>query len=829
MVQYIFTPWRDQQELLTVRRQLYPTYHDTTASSTRTTAEALQHKQEAVARVSMWMQRGNCPHLVESTALLEAAILSDAQATSEPSLAGSSSSYAVRAAYSAAFSRFVTGLMDSHQDKARKMSMYAVAKSVGLPATFVELRHQATHEQLPSLTRLRAAAEKALEWIWEYYWRHLDEAEAQAQAQAQAPPSGSATTTTGELKTPVLDAARESAARVCRALLMELFTTTDDDGGETEARVRGELKRRRAREVYEVAMEISEQTRSAKVMRQATAFLRELVEGGLHTVPLAERAVGTPPVEGEGKEKVRDIEAYRRMLEEDKRELEMVEADVRPSEEREEDREAGAAVEEGPAWSRYDRKGWVPKPIGVFNSTTARAMHIQSIPMWVGSSNNYAYLVVDDKSKDAVIIDPANPPEVAPVLKKAIQDGKINLTAIVNTHHHWDHAGGNKKLLAELGLSKLPIIGGKDCEAVTKTPGNGEGFKIGSISVKGLYTPCHTQDSICWFMEDNGDKVVFTGDTLFHGGCGKFFEGTGAEMHKALNETLASLPDDTRVFPGHEYTKSNVKFALSVLQSEPVKALSSFADANKETQGKFTIGDEKKHNVFMLPQDPEIQKATGSTDPIDIMTKLREMKNNFSPVLIIYSSQPPKRRPPTAAATGSGAKQPRQSKLAKEHNITAHEEADIKEAFGLFSEPMEGEKEGVIPIGDVRRAMTALSVPPSSKEELSEFTSILDPDDEGFATYPSFVAICALKLHARDREDVQEEVDDAFKLFTGAEGEGGKITLAHLKRVAAVLKEEVDEGVLRDMILEANGGAGVGVGVGREEFEGVMRRAGVWR
>lgn len=121
-------------------------------------------------------------------------------------------------------------------------------------------------------------------------------------------------------------------------------------------------------------------------------------------------------------------------------------------------------------------------------------------------------------------------------------------------------------------------------------------------------------------------------------------------------------------------------------------------------------------------------------------------------------------------------------------------------------------------------------MPPTSNSELSEFVSILDPDDEGFATYPSFVAICALKLHARDREDVQGEVDDAFRLFTGGDGvDGQKITLAHLKRVAAVLKEEVDEAVLRDMILEANGGAGVGSGVGREEFEGVMRRAGVWR
>ncbi|TVY51777.1 putative hydroxyacylglutathione hydrolase [Lachnellula cervina] len=261
----------------------------------------------------------------------------------------------------------------------------------------------------------------------------------------------------------------------------------------------------------------------------------------------------------------------------------------------------------------------------------ARAMHIQSIPMWVGSSNNYAYLVVDDKSKDAVIIDPANPDEVAPVLQEQIKAGKINLTAIVNTHHHWDHAGGNKKLLAFSEFKGKPIIGGKDCEGVTQTPKNGEGFKIGDIAVKALYTPCHTQDSICWFMEDSTGRVVFTGDTLFHGGCGRFFEGSAEEMNTALNKTLSSIPDDTKVYPGHEYTKANVKFAVSVSQSEPVKKLEAFAENNKETQGKFTIGDEKKHNVFMRMDDPVIQEATGKTDPIEVMAKLREMKNSFQP------------------------------------------------------------------------------------------------------------------------------------------------------------------------------------------------------
>lgn len=133
----------------------------------------------------------------------------------------------------------------------------------------------------------------------------------------------------------------------------------------------------------------------------------------------------------------------------------------------------------------------------------------------------------------------------------------------------------------------------------------------------------------------------------------------------------------------------------------------------------------------------------------------------------------------------------------------------------------------------------ALDIPPKDKDELAEFTEILDPEEEGYATYPSFVAICALKFHARDQnsETHVHEVDEAFSLFTGmGEGragagaaQGGAITMAHLKRVAAVLKEEVDDDLLRDMILEANGGAGVGKGVKKSEFENVMRRAGVWR
>ncbi|OAP62640.1 hydroxyacylglutathione hydrolase [Fonsecaea erecta] len=250
----------------------------------------------------------------------------------------------------------------------------------------------------------------------------------------------------------------------------------------------------------------------------------------------------------------------------------------------------------------------------------------------VGSSDNYAYLVTDDETKDAVIIDPANPQEVLPVLRDVARH--VKLGAIMNTHHHWDHAGGNTKILEaqkESQLPNLPIIGGKDCEGATDTPPHKAKFSIGkNIIVTALHTPCHTQDSICWYMEDKATKerAVFTGDTLFIGGCGKFFEGNGTEMNKALNEILAALPDDTLIYPGHEYTKSNVRFLKKVDgDNEAVKMLEKFANENAQTQGKFTIGQEKKHNAFMRVHTEEMKKVTGKTEPSEVMAKLREMKN----------------------------------------------------------------------------------------------------------------------------------------------------------------------------------------------------------
>ena len=137
----------------------------------------------------------------------------------------------------------------------------------------------------------------------------------------------------------------------------------------------------------------------------------------------------------------------------------------------------------------------------------------------------------------------------------------------------------------------------------------------------------------------------------------------------------------------------------------------------------------------------------------------------------------------------------------------------------------------MLPTSTLRRALAALGTPSSSPAELAELTDAIDPESEGHASYENFVAVAALKLHARTDEAARGEVEAAFGLFTrGGRGEEGeRITLGTLRRVARELKEEVDEQVLKDMITEANGGAGVGAGVGMEEFEEVMKRAGVFR
>uniref|UniRef100_A0A2K5QAH2 Hydroxyacylglutathione hydrolase, mitochondrial n=1 Tax=Cebus imitator TaxID=2715852 RepID=A0A2K5QAH2_CEBIM len=187
-------------------------------------------------------------------------------------------------------------------------------------------------------------------------------------------------------------------------------------------------------------------------------------------------------------------------------------------------------------------------------------------------TDNYMYLVMDDETKEAAIVDPVQPQKVVEEAKKH----GVKLTTVLTTHHHWDHAGGNEKLVKlEPGLK---VYGGDDrIGALTHKVTHLSTLQVGSLNVKCLSTPCHTSGHICYFVTKPGGSqppAVFTGDTLFVAGCGKFYEGTADEMCKALLEVLGRLPPDTVGFPswrpltghtpGHLYTINNLKFARHV-------------------------------------------------------------------------------------------------------------------------------------------------------------------------------------------------------------------------------------------------------------------------
>ncbi|KAG8988949.1 Cytoplasmic glyoxalase II, partial [Tulasnella sp. 427] len=212
-------------------------------------------------------------------------------------------------------------------------------------------------------------------------------------------------------------------------------------------------------------------------------------------------------------------------------------------------------------------------------------------------SDNYAYLLVDEQTKEAAAVDIYDVPKVTAKAKEE----NVKITSLLTTHHHQDHSGGNEAFASQ--NPSIKIYGGSSrCSAMTDEVKDGDVLKVGAnITVKCMATPCHTQDSICFYVTDSqtSQKGVFTGDTLFIGGCGRFFEGTGAEMNKALS-SLGTLPDETVTYPGHEYTASNFKFGISVEpDNEAIKKGIKLAQENKITTGLTTIADEKQFNVLM--------------------------------------------------------------------------------------------------------------------------------------------------------------------------------------------------------------------------------------
>ena len=239
-------------------------------------------------------------------------------------------------------------------------------------------------------------------------------------------------------------------------------------------------------------------------------------------------------------------------------------------------------------------------------------MRVEIIPCL---QDNYSYLIIDESNKTASVIDPS---EAKPIIN-FIEKENINLKYILNTHHHFDHIGGNKDLKKKYNSV---VIGYKD--DASRIPGidillnNNQIWKADNFEAKIMHIPGHTTGHISFHFFK--EKLIFTGDTLFSLGCGKIFEGTYQDMFDSLNQ-IKKLPQDTKIYCGHEYTLQNSKFCIKH-DPENLNLKKKIVEIKKKLENNIptipsTLKDENECNIFLRAKD------------VESFSKLRDLKDNF--------------------------------------------------------------------------------------------------------------------------------------------------------------------------------------------------------
>ena len=239
-------------------------------------------------------------------------------------------------------------------------------------------------------------------------------------------------------------------------------------------------------------------------------------------------------------------------------------------------------------------------------------MKIQIIPCL---KDNYSYLIIDEGSNIACVIDPS---EAGPIIEY-LENTQIKLKFILNTHHHYDHVGGNQRLKEKYGASIVGYKGDKErIPGIDILVNDQETWINKNFEAKIIHIPGHTLGHICFYFYK--EESVFTGDTLFSLGCGKIFEGTYDQMFDSLQK-LKKLPKNTKIFCGHEYTLQNSKFCI--VHDENNKNLKNkINDIKIKLKAGLstipsTIKDELECNIFLKSHN------------VETFSKLRALKDNF--------------------------------------------------------------------------------------------------------------------------------------------------------------------------------------------------------
>lgn len=244
-------------------------------------------------------------------------------------------------------------------------------------------------------------------------------------------------------------------------------------------------------------------------------------------------------------------------------------------------------------------------------------------------SDNYGFLIHDPASGETATIDTPDPDRILAEAKAA----GWTITQIWNTHHHFDHAGGNAAIKAATGARIVgPSYESARIPGIDLPVSDGDSVWLGKIEAKVVFTPGHTSGHIVYSLP--GEHVAFVGDTMFALGCGRLFEGSPQQMWTSLSR-LADLPDDTVIYCAHEYTQANARFALSIdPDNRDLQAYAASVDAKRargEATVPTTIGAEKAANPFLRAADPAIRARLGLPDAANagVFAEIRRRKDAF--------------------------------------------------------------------------------------------------------------------------------------------------------------------------------------------------------
>ena len=229
--------------------------------------------------------------------------------------------------------------------------------------------------------------------------------------------------------------------------------------------------------------------------------------------------------------------------------------------------------------------------------------------------DNYSYIIIDEKNHNACVIDPS---EAKPIIN-FIENNRINLKYILNTHHHYDHVGGNLELKKRYGANVIGFKGDKNrIPEIDIFVEDNQIWKKDNFEAKIFHIPGHTTGHIAFHFFK--EKKIFTGDTLFSLGCGRIFEGTYEQMFNSLNR-IKKLSKDTEIYCGHEYTLQNSSFCLAN-DSQNLKLKNKIAKVKEKLKNGLptvptVLDDEIECNIFLKAKD------------LETFSKLRDLKDNF--------------------------------------------------------------------------------------------------------------------------------------------------------------------------------------------------------